>query len=584
MLCFKTKKKFSNYFLGVLFLLAFMPYSAYAQVPMTTNFQGYLTDSSGGPMNGQVSITFSLYDVSVEGDPLWTETHSSVTVSGGVFNVILGKSVPFSPDDFDGQLFLGVTAGTDEEMTPRGKFTSVPYAIRAVLADSVVSSGSSSIGIVSAKNSGTDPESVGVYGEQTDSGNYGFLGQDEAGAGGVHSSGNEAFLGTEGNGVSAECVTPGCSALAGITSNAIGKGAIGQHSGSQNYGLLGNKDFGVYGQVTSGATTQAVFGLHQDSGNRGFLGNENYGAVGMHNSGNEGRLGSIDFGVEGYHAGGNYGRLGTANYGIYGWSSGTAESVRGEHVNPVPIGSLPGSVGHPVGKLAGPDFGAEGVYLSNSGQLGTPNYGVYGYADGGSVGVQGDNPSGFFGALGGPNYGVHGHAPPLGYAGTFNGRVDVTSDVNIGGDLDVTGDVSAGWMTKGGGTFKIDHPLDPENKYLHHSFVESPDMMNIYNGNVMLDDYGEAVVELPDWFEALNRDFRYQLTCIGGFAQVYIAEEISDNRFKIGGGDPGMKVSWQVTGIRQDPYANAHRVIVEEDKPENERGHLLYPEVYGQSD
>ena len=99
------------------------------------------------------------------------------------------------------------------------------------------------------------------------------------------------------------------------------------------------------------------------------------------------------------------------------------------------------------------------------------------------------------------------------------------------------GDVSiAGNLSKGSGSFKIDHPLDPENKYLSHSFVESPDMMNIYNGNVVLDDEGAAWVELPEWFEALNKEFRYQLTCIGGFAQVYIAEEIVDGRFKIAGG------------------------------------------------
>jgi hypothetical protein len=94
-----------------------------------------------------------------------------------------------------------------------------------------------------------------------------------------------------------------------------------------------------------------------------------------------------------------------------------------------------------------------------------------------------------------------------------------------------------GNLSKGGGSFKIDHPLDPANKYLYHSFVESPDMMNVYNGNVVLDANGEAVVVLPDWFEALNRDFRYQLTCIGGFAPVYIAEEIANNQFKIAGGE-----------------------------------------------
>jgi hypothetical protein len=142
--------------------------------------------------------------------------------------------------------------------------------------------------------------------------------------------------------------------------------------------------------------------------------------------------------------------------------------------------------------------------------------------------------------------------------------------------VDVTGSVS-----KGGGGFKIDHPLEPERKYLHHSFVESPDMMNMYNGNVILDNEGEALVELPEWFDALNRDFRYQLTCIGGYAQVYIAEEISNNRFKIAGGKEGLKVSWQVTGIRKDPFANANRIPVEELKSDETSGRYLHPEAYG---
>jgi hypothetical protein len=136
-------------------------------------------------------------------------------------------------------------------------------------------------------------------------------------------------------------------------------------------------------------------------------------------------------------------------------------------------------------------------------------------------------------------------------------------------------------LFKNAGAFKIDHPLDPANKYLYHSFVESPDMLNIYNGNVVLDANGEAVVALPDWFGAINRDFRYQLTCIGGFAPVYIAEEIANNQFKIAGGKSGMKISWQVTGIRQDAWANAHRIPVEVEKSERERGYYIRPELYG---
>jgi len=143
------------------------------------------------------------------------------------------------------------------------------------------------------------------------------------------------------------------------------------------------------------------------------------------------------------------------------------------------------------------------------------------------------------------------------------------------GTVTVTGNLS-----KGGGSFKIDHPLDPENKFLYHSFVESPDMMNVYNGNVILDQNGEAVVEMEAWFQPLNRDFRYQLTCIGGFAPVYIAEKIQNNRFKIAGGTPGMEVSWQVTGVRQDPYANQHRIEVEVDKPAKFKGYYLHPNAY----
>jgi hypothetical protein len=148
------------------------------------------------------------------------------------------------------------------------------------------------------------------------------------------------------------------------------------------------------------------------------------------------------------------------------------------------------------------------------------------------------------------------------------------------GNLNVTGTLS-----KGGGTFQIDHPLDPENKILRHSFVESPDMMNVYNGNVVLDNNGEAWVALPDYFEALNRDFRYQLTAIGAASpNVHIAEEIAGNHFKIAGGKPGTKISWQVTGVRQDAWAEANRVVVEEIKPEQQRGKFFHPSAFGEAD
>jgi hypothetical protein len=145
------------------------------------------------------------------------------------------------------------------------------------------------------------------------------------------------------------------------------------------------------------------------------------------------------------------------------------------------------------------------------------------------------------------------------------------------GDVEISGNLS-----KGGGSFKIDHPLDPENKYLYHSFVESPDMKNIYDGNITTNQDGEATVELPDWFQALNRDFRYQLTVIGTFAQAIVGEKIKGNKFTIQTNAPNVEVSWQVTGIRKDRFADKHRIPVEEVKQESERGFYLHPDAFDQ--
>ncbi len=205
-----------------------------------------------------------------------------------------------------------------------------------------------------------------------------------------------------------------------------------------------------------------------------------------------------------------------------------------------------------------------------------------------SYGLRVDNSSGDgIWGISASGDGVYGSASGSSYAGVFGDNVYgygvyADGDMRCNYDLYVDGDANiTGYTWKGGGGFKIDHPLDPESKYLYHSFVESPDMMNVYNGNVMLDANGEATVELPDYFEAVNRDFRYQLTCIGGFAPIYVAEEISTNVFKIAGGNPGMKVSWQVTGIRKDAFAEADPIQAEVEKSDTERGKYLHPEAYG---
>jgi hypothetical protein len=228
---------------------------------------------------------------------------------------------------------------------------------------------------------------------------------------------------------------------------------------------------------------------------------------------------------------------GTGNYaGVYGYSA-DGQGVRATS-----------NTGYAVYATSNSGYG---MYVR--GRLGVfavgADYGVYGYSDGG------------FG------YGVHGvGSGGSSYAGYFTGRVEVN-----------------GMLTKSGGSFKIDHPLDPANKYLSHSFVESPDMMNLYNGNAVLDATGEAVVELPEYFAALNKDFRYQLTAVGAPGpNLYVAEKVSNNRFRIAGGAAGMEVSWMVTGIRQDAWAAKYRIPVEENKPEVEREYYLHPELFDQ--
>jgi hypothetical protein len=161
----------------------------------------------------------------------------------------------------------------------------------------------------------------------------------------------------------------------------------------------------------------------------------------------------------------------------------------------------------------------------------------------------------------------------LGVSGGVNGRAAVLEgNVDITGNLNVTG-------TK---NFRIDHPLDPENKYLYHAAVESSEVLNVYSGNVTTNENGEATIALPDWFEALNRDLRYQLTVIGTFAQAIVAEKVNHNRFTIKTNASNVEVSWQVTGVRSDRSMRRNPFIVEQDKSERERGHYLQPELYDQ--
>jgi hypothetical protein len=257
-----------------------------------------------------------------------------------------------------------------------------------------------------------------------------------------------------------------------------------------------------------------------------------------------------------------FGNFGTA--GLMGVSSGTGGvGVMAYADNP--NGNGPAAIANSAGNGNGLTANsAKGNGIEAKSNSAAPDAGVYGWSPTSVTGGTGVRAASF-----GPN-GVGLRAQ----GGTGAGaRAAILT-----GNVDVVGTLS-----KTAGSFKIDHPTDPANKYLSHSFVESPDMKNIYDGIATTNAKGFATVTMPDWFDALNGDFRYQLTVLGrSFARAIVWEEINGRRFRIRTDEPRVRVSWQVTGIRQDAFAKAHRIPIEERKTGADRGRFLTPELFGQ--
>jgi hypothetical protein len=111
-----------------------------ADVPELINYQGILTDSGGSPLDGSYDLTFKVYPDSGAGAAaLWIEQHIGVDVDEGLFNVILGANSPITAGLFSGpERWMGITVDADPEMYPRMRITSVPWALRAAVADSAL--------------------------------------------------------------------------------------------------------------------------------------------------------------------------------------------------------------------------------------------------------------------------------------------------------------------------------------------------------------------------------------------------------------------------------------------------------------
>lgn len=556
--------------------------SALASSPNVINYQGRLTTPSGTAVpNGNYSVMFTLYGAPTGGSSYWGETQS-VTTTDGLFSVSLGSVIWFPDWLFsDSTLWLGIKIGSDPEFTPRTKLTSVPFAVNSYMGGGwkdynskmiqVNTNDSVGIGtIVPLRPLHVVEPNGGLFVSRFESSNSGATVTEVSNT----SSSSVWETSVAGSaGAFAGWVTAGDmyfykqgNSIPSIICKPDGHVAIGRPS------LYGSLDVGdpfdtIGGYFAVSANTAATHVIHSE-----FEAVGNFDGVAVY-----GKSTPADYyGFGGQFEGGFIGVRGRVfqdgpyvYYGSYGHAQGSGTGTKhGVY------GQAEGTNGDKYGiygiadGTSGNKYGVCGYAAGNSG----PRYGVYGEATG-------DNNSfgGLFTATGNYCYGIAAMADGIGANAIWAFATGTGSQAaQLNGNVTVTGTLS-----KAAGSFRIDHPLDPENKYLQHSFVESQDMMNIYNGNATTDPSGFATIALPEWFGALNKDFRYQLTVVGQFAQAIISQEIQDNRFVIQTDKPSVKVSWQVTGIRKDAYAQAHPIEVEVAKRPDERGKYAHPELFG---
>ncbi|BCW92873.1 MAG: hypothetical protein KatS3mg007_0767 [Thermoanaerobaculum sp.] len=415
---------------------------------------------------------------------------------------------------------------------------------------------------------------IGVYGvaTPTSGANYGVYGESNSTSG----TGVFGYAPTRGVSGRASDLTGTTYGVYGESNSDSGRGVFGLATAASGntFGVYGQSNSssgrGVYGVATnSTGTTYGVFGENWSASGTGV-----YGVAptrGIHGLASD--LTGTTYGVYGESASDNgrgvYGVAtsttpGAPTYGVYGQSAsdggigvfGLASATTGSNAGVIgrsDSASGVGVLGYATA-VSGTADGVQGISDSLNGR------GVYGAAP--RMGIYGAASS-----FSGTTYGVYGWAnSSAGYAGYFAGTVHVTGNFSAGG-------------TK---AFLIDHPLDPEHKYLRHAALESNEVLNVYSGNVVTDEEGRAVVQLPEWFEAINTDYRYQLTVIGRFAQAIVEEEIHNNRFVIRTNMAKVKVSWLVIAKRNDAYMRAHPMKVEEEKPLEEQGTYLHPAEWGQ--
>jgi hypothetical protein len=543
--------------------------AASAGIPNRINYQGKLTDAATGePIEGSQSITFRVFDASEGGTELWSEIQTITPDSSGVISLILGQTNPLDVV-FDGPIWLEVEV-EGEVLSPRREIVSVPYAFRAAACDSLGGFDPGDYAPADHDHEYGDGHSLDADdGDPVDalyvdgSGNVG-VGTDEPGVL-LHVYGGPAGGGSPAGGPEIVVEDDGNARISLLTPNDAFPGlTFGDPEDSEAGKIIYSHGSDHMRFVTDGTDRLTITGE---------------GDVGIGTAVPEERL-HVTGTVKAAASGDTAAVIGettvteyTVNYGGYF----TAREGQGEGVHAE--GNLYGvsAVGNVAVRAISKQTGGFGVY----GNATAGGRGVGGYASNDySTGVEG-NSSGTILSRGvsgsvledhSSNYAIYGttFSNSNSYAGYFDGRVHV-----------------AGNLTKSGGSFLIDHPDDPENRILRHSFVEGPEMLLIYKGRASLQE-GMTTVELPGYFEGLAHPEGREivLTCVGGYSPLYLDGEIADGRFTVrsAGGAADQEFSWIVYAVRNDAWAQQNRLPVEEDKtPDGEfkTGEYLNPRAFG---
>jgi len=552
-------------FISAICFLLFGAQFSFAQIPSTISYQGVLKNADGTLVTDNTySLTFKLYESETGGSEIWSEIQS-VSVSTGIFNVILGSVTPFTVS-FDKQYWLGISINSDPEASPRIKLSSVPYSLNTLsIPDSIVSTGKIIDGAVTnSKIADTTLTAEKINSSGADSGQALIFNGSDVTWGTPSSTGLVLPY--------SETTSSSENAFA-ITDSGSGIGLSISHYGTgspAHFQILNSSNSSnVLSSIAYGSGKSAQFSIFNSSNNSP--------AIDVSTSG---------LGEAGYFSINN---SGNANPAIYAFTNGDGSTIKSFNTGNGNAGWFEiNNDSNPVSALFVKTNGtgdAINSYTTGTGTAGyflinyewSENSALYASTNGIGNAVQGlhtgyEGYAGNFEIQNSSSTGnaLHAKTNGSGYAGYFEGNLHV-----------------AGTLSKSAGSFVIDHPLDPENKVLRHSFAESPEMMNIYKGRAKLNG-GKAVIELPYYFDALNHPEgrEINLTCINGWSPLFLEGEIKNNRLTVKttkDGSPDQEFSWIVYAVRNDSYAKNHPIVVEEEKGNNnnfKKGKYLNPVDY----